>query len=206
MNHSKHESRRGTRTMHHRHFHYSEHDRGGPHRRGGGTPSGQAGRRRGVDPDAAGRATDERLRADHRTRDPQRGPLAPEPRRHLSGAAQARTSRVDHLHRGGRQAPVRADRSRPNDARLLRGGAGRRRRSAVDRGPVIGSIGRHARTRCSNSSGRLGGSAVSAPPNRSNRPRRSSPRRPSSSRRSPPSRRIADRSTGICTDDRLTAD
>ena len=38
MNYFTDKTRRGTRTMHHRHFHYSEHDRGGPHhgRRGGG--------------------------------------------------------------------------------------------------------------------------------------------------------------------------
>ena len=145
------------------------------------TASGQARRRRGVDPDPAVRASDERLRADHRTRDPQRRPLASESGRHLSGAAQARRSRVDHLHRGGRQAPVRADRPRSHDARLLRGGTGRRRRSAVERGrrrPIARAT---CAPWCSRWWGRPGESVVSAPPSRSNRPGRSSPRRPPSS-------------------------
>ena len=36
MNYFTDKTRRGTRTMHHRHFHYSEHDRGGPHHGGHG--------------------------------------------------------------------------------------------------------------------------------------------------------------------------
>ena len=148
MNYFTNESRRGTRTMHHRHFHYSEHDRGGPHhgRRGGG---GRHRAKRGAVAASILTLLSERpmngyeliteleTRSEGRWR-PSPGAIYPALRK-LEDRGSITSTEV-----GGKLQFELTDRGRTMLAYYVEE-QGDDRRSTVERGPVVRSLGRHAR-------------------------------------------------------------
>ena len=112
---------------------------------GGGGGGGRHRARRGAvrphrDFDAARRTTDARLRADHRTRDPQRRPLAAEPRRHVSGTREdggstARSPPPRPTASASTPSPNTAGRCSPRSAK-------RRATTPTNRGTSPGTSGR----------------------------------------------------------------